>query len=444
MILIYLLISLFIAWIWIDYFILIDIFEKEKLRTIILTFLMGCASVLIVFVADRYLPFLHILQLNGTILNDFLFCEINIGMVEEIAKAIPFLVIYFLFKSELNEPIDYLVYFSVSALGFAAVENVLYMYQHGIVVITGRSILSTVGHVFNTSLVAYGFILYEYKNRQAFTIFLFLILAATSHAFYDFWLIFEGTAGWGGLITVLYFLITISLFAVILNNALNNSSFFTYKKVVNSEKIVTRLLLYYALVILAQFIIVTYQESFKYALSNLSLSLLFAGFIILVTVVRLSRFKLVKNRWENLKFEMPFTLSTGGSYYAAGPNISIQIKGESSNEAYFNRYYQEYFKLCPLSERNTQLERPRLAYITKKFYLKEYQTFFLVKVFNNDESGNYEMMLLSPKVGGVANTVEDYPIVALMSFENLQDLDNKKLSVKDFNFVEWAYVKPRE
>jgi len=66
MILIYLLISFFIAWIWIDYFILIDIFEKEKLRTIILTFLMGCASVLIVFVADSYLPFLHILQLNGT------------------------------------------------------------------------------------------------------------------------------------------------------------------------------------------------------------------------------------------------------------------------------------------------------------------------------------------------------------------------------------------
>ncbi|MCF8347671.1 MAG: PrsW family intramembrane metalloprotease [Bacteroidales bacterium] len=444
MIVIYLLLSLFIAWIWIEYFILIDIFEKEKLKIIILTFLLGCASVLVVFMANKYVPFLHILQLNGTILNDFLFCEINIGMVEEIAKAIPFLIIYFLFKSEISEPIDYLVFFSISALGFSAMENVLYMYHHGIKVITGRSILSTVGHVFDTALIAYGFILYHYRNRHVFTIFLFFILAATSHAFYDFWLIFEETRAWGGFITVLYFFITISLFAVILNNALNNSSFFTYKKVVNSEKIISRLLTYYGLVILVQFIVLTYQESFKYAVSNFTSSLYFAGFIIVVTVVRLSRFNLVKDRWENLKFEMPFSLSTGGSYYAAGPNISLQIKGESSNEAYFNRYYQAYFKICPISGRNTQLERPRLTYITKKFYLKDHQTFFLVKVFDSDENGNYEMMLMSPKQGGITYTDDDYPIVALLTYENLTDLDSMKLTAKDFSFVEWAYVTPRE
>ena len=43
MIAFYIIIAVFIAWIWVDYYRLIDIYENEKLNYFILTFVLGCA-----------------------------------------------------------------------------------------------------------------------------------------------------------------------------------------------------------------------------------------------------------------------------------------------------------------------------------------------------------------------------------------------------------------
>ena len=48
-----------------------------------------------------------------------------IGLIEELAKLIPFLAIIVHFK-EFDEPIDGIIYGSFLALGFAAVENIQY------------------------------------------------------------------------------------------------------------------------------------------------------------------------------------------------------------------------------------------------------------------------------------------------------------------------------
>ncbi|MES2589880.1 MAG: hypothetical protein V4622_12955 [Bacteroidota bacterium] len=48
MLFLYIFISIFIAWIWVDYFRLIDIYEKDKLKFIIPTFILGGASVYII------------------------------------------------------------------------------------------------------------------------------------------------------------------------------------------------------------------------------------------------------------------------------------------------------------------------------------------------------------------------------------------------------------
>ena len=49
------------------------------------------------------------------------------GLSEEIIKIIPVLIILKTTKF-INEPIDYIIYSSISALGFAFIENIQYIY----------------------------------------------------------------------------------------------------------------------------------------------------------------------------------------------------------------------------------------------------------------------------------------------------------------------------
>lgn len=441
----YIVIAIFIAWIWVDYYRLIDIYENEKLKYFILTFILGCSSVFIVLGLNKFLLDSFQFELNGEFVNDFLYCIFKIGMVEEIAKTVPFILIFFLFKKQFNEPIDYLAFISISALGFSAAENVLYFESGGPSVIDGRAILSTVSHMFNTSLIAYGIIRYKYfhKNKGVFGIIVFFFLAAFSHGFYDFWLIFEGTKTGGWIITILYFLVTISVFAVIINNAINNSSFFSYKKVINCDKVAGRLIAYYGIVFLCQLVLLSFVENITNALNNFRGSLYSSGLIIVVTSIRLSRFKLIKDRWENLKLEMPFTIAPGDTFGIRSSPVRLRIKGESFNETHINNYYEEYFSLNPLSTRNTYLESSRLAFIERKIFLMNDESFYLAKVFQKDESGKFEMFLLKSKTANKTMVSEKYPIAAVLKIENLEDIENTELSARDFEFLEWAYLTPR-
>ncbi len=294
MLIFYILIAIFIAWIWVDYFLLIDIYEKDNLGYLILMFLLGASSVLIVFGLEKYFLKHFNFELTNSFINDFIYSVLKIGLVEEISKLIPFLIFYKLFKKQFNEPIDYIIFISVSALGFSAVENIIYFNRNGAGIINGRAILSTVGHMFDTALIGYGIVLYKFKQKPLIILIIFLFLAAFSHGFYDFWLLYESTKKGGIFITILYFLITIEIFSTILNNSLNNSSFFNYKIVIDSNRVYKKLLIYYGLVYLLQTIVLSFSEGLEYALKVLHGSIYFTGFIIIITSKRLSRFKLMK------------------------------------------------------------------------------------------------------------------------------------------------------
>lgn len=444
MIAIYILIAVFIAWIWVDYYRLIDIYEQEKLKYFILTFALGGASVLIVLGINRYLIDRFQFEINGEFANDFLYCVFKIGLIEEFAKSIPFVLIYFIFRKQFTEPVDYLAFISISALGFSAAENALYFNRHGPYIINGRAILSTVGHMFNTALIAYGIICYKFQqnNHGKMQMGMFFFLGVLSHGFYDFWLIHEGTSSAGWLITVLYFLLTISVFAVILNNAINNSSFFSYKMIIDSNKVMGRLFTYYGIVYLSQFLLLLYLRDFNYAIVNLAVSIYFPGYIVIISCIRLSRFKLIKNKWENLKLEFPFKIVVDENTNRGLLGLTIVIKGDPFYEVYINQFYEEYFTLNPLTYSNTYLENPRLSYIEKKIFLKNDQTYYVCKVYNDSLSESYELYLLKPKTSGNILVSDKYPIVAVLKIDDMEDYENPKRSFDSFEFLEWAYVKP--
>jgi RsiW-degrading membrane proteinase PrsW (M82 family) len=427
-------IAIFIAWIWVDYFRLIDVYEKEKLIYFIITFVLGGSSVMVVLTLHELLVVPTGAVLTGNFLNDFLYSTLAIGAIEETAKLIPFLFALLLYKKEINEPLDYLVFICISALGFSAVENVLYFKTHGAELINGRAILSTVGHMFDTALIAYGIILYKYhpKKYSWWIMVLFFAFAALSHGFYDVWLLYEGTRNWGFLITIVYFLFTISWFAVILNNALNNSPFFTYKKIINSGLVVKRMLLYYVAVFGIALFTVSYYSGIQSALVNFMMSIATTAFVVIVTCFRMSRFELIKGRWERLQLQLPFALESA----TTGKGFTFKIRGDSYNEASINRFFHEYFYLQPLSENDSYLGKTKLAYIEKKLFLKGTTTYYLARVYlSNNLNSEYEYVMLKPKTQGTMFKRDFIPIVGVM--KRVMGPKGK------YSFVEWAMAKER-
>jgi hypothetical protein len=51
--------------------------------------------------------------------------------VEESLKGLAVLVVFFLFRKEFDSVLDGIIYAGITALGFAAIENVLYIYNYG-------------------------------------------------------------------------------------------------------------------------------------------------------------------------------------------------------------------------------------------------------------------------------------------------------------------------
>lgn len=443
MLILYILTAVFIAWIWVDYFRLIDLFDQEALSGFVMMFLLGAASVLLILGLHRLVPGFWGWDMNGGFLNDLLYCTFAIGLPEELAKITAFLIFASFYRRATDEPIDTIAYICVSALGFSAAENVMYFTSGGPDIISGRAILSTVGHMFDTALFGYGIVRsrHYYKKYRFFVLLWYLFLAAFSHGFYDFWLMYgQFSKGW--IITVFYFLVTISLFSVILNNAINHSSNFSYHKVIDSDKVSKRMLLYYLLIFILQFILVGSREGIAIAVFQTVTSVWVSGFIIVVTVVRLSRFKLIHKRWHPLKPELPFGYMPMS--HMPGENVhGFRIKGDSYNEIHLNNYYHDYFMLSPISSRSSYLEESRLAYIEDKVFLKHDEAFYLVKIFVGEEDGQYTRMLIKPKTGGSSFFKKNYPLVALLDTNGHETFD-AGLSMQNFAFMEWAYVKPRQ
>jgi RsiW-degrading membrane proteinase PrsW (M82 family) len=147
------------AFFWIGYFYYQDRFQPEPLKIIGTAYLLGLAA------AFACLKFYGLLEVLGIpydpsimILSSkvrFLLYSITItGLVEELFKFIPFLLII-LFLKTLDEKTDGIIYASTVALGFASFENIGYLpYMEGFELF-GRAFASPLTHTIFSSLWGY-------------------------------------------------------------------------------------------------------------------------------------------------------------------------------------------------------------------------------------------------------------------------------------------------
>ena len=148
------------AMLWIGYFRRIDILEQERIIDLVIALIIGFFTptlALWIYYGMEVLGF----NFNGEIVNDFAYSIFGVGITEEFSKLLGAIITFKILKKRINEPIDYLVFAGIVALGFSVRENFMYYNNYGAQIATGRTLISCLVHIINTSIIVYG--LYRFK-----------------------------------------------------------------------------------------------------------------------------------------------------------------------------------------------------------------------------------------------------------------------------------------
>lgn len=199
---------------WLYFWLKEDKLKPEPRSLIMLSFFGGMIAVIMALFAEK--------TVKNLVTNHAILLIIYAPIIEELFK---FLLTYFLIlkKKENDEPIDPIIYLISSALGFAALENTLYLLnpfsENNIVtgITTGnlRFVGATLLHVVASASIGIfmGFSFYKKRMFKFSMTIIGLIVAITLHSFFNFFII-RGTdesilAVFAGLWVVVIFLLLI-------------------------------------------------------------------------------------------------------------------------------------------------------------------------------------------------------------------------------------------
>ncbi len=290
---------------WLFYLRRIDIYEPEKWKYIILLFVLGVLFSDLTFLLSDLNTIYFGFTLNGTIWNDLLYSIIGIGVIEELVKIIP-VILLLKYSNAINEPVDYIVYGSISALGFAFAENLLYFNNYGPQIIVGRALTAVVFHMFLTSLAAYGLMLDNYRSGKLIkgNFLLFFLSAAIIHGLYDFWLINPMVIKFS-LLSMVILVFCFAVFNTLITNALNNSEFYDEEIHLNRKKLQNYLIYALTLVLMFQYLIISFKHGHKEGWISLKSSLISGGYLIVFISANLGTIDLKHLKWKPLRINFP-------------------------------------------------------------------------------------------------------------------------------------------
>ncbi len=134
-----------IFWLW--FFAKRNVYRPEPKRLLAKTFFLGMLSTIPAGIVELLVLNDRLLDSDPTTMLDVAIVMFAVvGPVEEFSKFLA--VRFFVYRSlYFEEPMDGLVYSAAASLGFASLENLLYVYSFGPEVMIVRAPLSTLGHV---------------------------------------------------------------------------------------------------------------------------------------------------------------------------------------------------------------------------------------------------------------------------------------------------------
>ena len=188
-------------WLW--FFLRLNKVRPTPKRFVALSFILGMISTVPAGLIERYtLPgdlFSESAGLTGVAMAMLLV----VGPVEETSKFL--MVRLGVYRSSyFQQPVDGLVHSTATALGFASLENLLYVMMFGPVVMVARGPLSTVAHLVFGSLWGYGLGVHQQSGRtKGWFVLATLAGAAVLHATFNI-AAFTGTFAWVSPLLVLF------------------------------------------------------------------------------------------------------------------------------------------------------------------------------------------------------------------------------------------------
>jgi RsiW-degrading membrane proteinase PrsW (M82 family) len=427
---------------WIGYFRKIDVLEKERYIDMASALFTGYLTPTLALWIYAWMD-AHNFKFNGDFRNDFLYSIFGVGATEELSKLIGVLIVFQILKKRINEPVDYLVFAGLVALGFSIRENFIYYNNYGSQIASGRTIISCLVHIINTSICVYGIYRYRIFNKgnPFINASIGITIAIVSHGVFDFFLTqpFLGIAT--PLLATVVYLIGINFWVQMLSNAISFSPYFNYQKITSSASLYKTIFGWYFVVIFISLLYTTYFKSFAEAAEEALRSIGQEGFVLVTLALRASRLSINKQKYVPIKLQFPIYRTTNDDADFSIFGLNLKIRGENEKEMRFLKYIGRDILLCPIKPESSVLQGNRKSHIIKKYLLKNDVVTYLIKVeLDNEQEAIY---LLKPKTLHQTLFDKTYPIAKLILYSNedIESYKQKKADYHQLEFLEEVYLK---
>lgn len=183
------------AMIIIIYIYLKDKFEKEPWKLLAKNFFLGATiSVIVTFILSFTVGDLVDKISNERVLSTFFEAFLGVALIEEFSKYI--IVRQFAQKrAEFNEPFDGIVYAVMVSMGFATLENVLYVFSYGYQTGIIRAFTAVPAHATFAILMGYFMGKAKFSENRTLLNLTGLLIATLFHGAYDFFLFLHWIPG---------------------------------------------------------------------------------------------------------------------------------------------------------------------------------------------------------------------------------------------------------
>jgi RsiW-degrading membrane proteinase PrsW (M82 family) len=173
------------------YFFFKDEYNREPRKHVIISFFLGMLSALMAGVIESTALFITGDNGSESILFTALKAFLIVGFTEEWCKYV--MVRKYAFpKPEFDEPFDGIVYAVMVSMGFATLENIMYVMEHGLTTGIARMFLSVPAHASFAVLMGYYLGMARFKQIEKRSYLLRGVLAATFfHGCFDFFLFLQ-------------------------------------------------------------------------------------------------------------------------------------------------------------------------------------------------------------------------------------------------------------
>jgi len=187
------------------YIYLKDKHEREPLGLLMMSFFYGGLSAIVTLIISLSVNFLietKDAEVQADFVNQFVEALFKVALIEEFSKFI-FVRFILFYNRNFNEPFDGIVYAVMVSMGFATLENILYVFNSDSGLMTGILRMFTAVPAHATFGILMGYFLGKAKFSQHKSMFFTLIALITAtifHGSYDYFLFVGKVEGaWAGI-----------------------------------------------------------------------------------------------------------------------------------------------------------------------------------------------------------------------------------------------------